>query len=179
MKFWTSILLGIALLTSAAVARKRDPLTDAEADKIRQVRLEPYKRLKLYAEFTEARLDKIDSVRNDPKEATERGVKIHDLLEDFSALIDEINENIDMYQSEPLDKDQLKDYKKGLRELTAAENRFGARLRALKNDVSNDPQAKAELPHYQFVLQDAQDAVKSSLETVKEYAAEKKDEKAK
>ncbi len=179
MKRHQGILLALLLLVSVTYARKRDPLTDAEADKLRDVRMEPYQRIKLYISFTEARLDKIDSIRSDPKESSGRPAKIHDLLEDFSALIDEINDNIDMYQSEQLDQEQFKQYRKGLKELTSAEDRFGARLRSLEHDISVDPQVKTESREYVFVLRDAQDAVKSSLETVKEYAAEKAQEKPK
>jgi hypothetical protein len=179
MKQAARIVLALLLLASAAWAGKRDPLTDAEADKLREARLEPGKRLKLFIEFTEARLDKIDSVRSDPKEATGRGQKVHDLLEDFSALIDEIDDNLDMYQSEHLDKDQLKEYKKGLRELTSAENRFSARLRSLQHDADSDAQSKAEAHEYSFALQDAMDGLKASMETLKEYSAEKQEEKPK
>jgi chromosome segregation ATPase len=174
------VMLALLLLVSTAWAgSKRDPLTDAEADKLREARLDPYKRLKLFIDFTEARLDKIDAVRSDPKEAAGRGARVHDLIEDFSALIDEIDENLDMYQKEQLDKDQLKQYKKGLKELTSAENRFGARLRSLKHDLDTDEQSKAEARDYAFALQDAMDGLKASMETLREYAAEKEEEKPK
>src|SRR5215472_967438 len=99
------IVLLILMLTVAASARKRDPLTEAEADQIRQAALEPYKRLKLYIKFTGARLDAIEQLRADPKQAEGRGRKIHDLLEDFTSLMDEINDNLDQYQGRPLSKD--------------------------------------------------------------------------
>ena len=63
----TKILLVVLLLTMMApAARKRDPLTDAEADQLREVALEPGKRLKLYIKFAEARLVAIDQLRADP-----------------------------------------------------------------------------------------------------------------
>jgi len=98
MKTATKILLLLLFLSLAASARKRDPLTEAETDQLREVAMEPYKRLKLLIKFTEARLVAIDQVRIDPKLAKDRGKQIHDLLEDFTALLDEINDNLDQYQ---------------------------------------------------------------------------------
>ncbi len=168
------------LMLFAAVlgfARKRDPLTEAETDQLREAALEPEKRLKLYIKFTEARLDTIDQARGDPKQADGRGQKIHDLLEDFAALIDEINDNLDQYEGHALDKDQTKQFRKGLKEVVMAEDRFRARLRTLRHDIETDPQTRTESKEYAFVLQDAEDALKSSLEIAKQYSNEKGGEK--
>jgi hypothetical protein len=170
-------LIVLVLTTALAFARKRDPLTDAEADQLRQVALEPQKRLKLYIKFTEARLDSIDQARSDPKQAQGRGPAIHNLLEDFTALIDEINDNLDQYEGRGLDKDQTKDFHKGVKEVITAEQRFRARLRTLRHDIDTDPQTKTESRDYMFVLQDAEDALKSSLETAQDYAKEKDEQK--
>ncbi len=166
-------LIVLLLIATLAFARKRDPLTDAETDQLRQVALEPQKRLKLYIKFTEARLDNIDQARSDPKQAQGRGKTIHDLLEDFTSLIDEINDNLDQYEGRAMDKDQTKDFHKGVKEVITAEQRFRARLRTLRHDIETDPQTKAEAQDYSFVLQDAEDALKSSLETAQDYAKEK------
>lgn len=173
------IAAALLLLSTFAFAQKRDPLTDAEADQLRQVAMEPQKRLKLFIKFTEARLDAIDQSRSDPKEAQGRGRKIHDLLQDFASLIDEINDNLDQYQARALDKDQLKDLHKGAKEVVSAEERFRARLRTLQHQIDTDPQTKIESKDYAFALQDAEDALKSSLEMAQEYSKENKDEKNK
>jgi hypothetical protein len=173
-----AVLIAMVLLTAVAFARKRDPLTDAEADQLRQVATEPQKRLKLYIKFAEARLVSIDQARSDPKQAEGRGTKIHDLLEDFTALIDEINDNLDQYQSRPLNKDDAKDFHKGVKELITAEQRFRARLRTLRHEMETDPQTRTESKDYAFVLQDAEDALKSSLEVAQEYSKDKDDQPA-
>lgn len=166
-------LIVLLLTTTLAFTRKRDPLTDAEADQLRQVAMEPQKRLQLYIKFTQARLDGIDQARSDPKQAQGRGNTIHNLLEDFTSLIDEINDNLDQYEGRPLDKDQTKEFHKGIREVITAEERFRARLRTLRHDIDTDPQTKTESRDYVFVLQDAEDALKSSLDAAQEYAKEK------
>ena len=170
-----TLIIAMLLLTTAAFARKRDPLTDAEADQLRQVAMEPQKRLKLYIKFAEARLESIDQARSDAKQAEGRGTKIHDLLEDFTALIDEINDNLDQYESRALNKDDQKDFHKGVKEVITAEQRFRARLRTLRHEMETDPQTRTESKDYSFVLQDAEDALKSSLDMAQEYSKDKDD----
>ena len=177
-----TLIIAMLLLSATAFARKRDPLTDAEADQLRQVAMEPQKRLKLYIKFTEARLDSMDQLRGDPKQADGRGTKVHDLLEDFTSLIDEINDNLDQYEGRTLSKDDQKDFHKGLKEVITAEQRFRARLRTLRHEMETDPQTRTESKDYSFVLQDAEDALKSSLDMAQEYSKdkdEKTDEKKK
>ena len=175
-KILAAVLL---LLSTLAFAQKRDPLNEAEADQLRQVAMEPQKRLKLFIKFAEARLDAIGQARSDPRQAQDRGRKIHDLLQDFASLIDEINDNLDQYEGRALDKDQLKGFHKGAKEVVGAEERFRARLRTLQHEMQTDPQTKIESKDYAFALQDAEDALKSSLEMAQEYSKEKKDEKDK
>ncbi len=178
MKTARKLAIIILLLSTVAFARKRDPLTEAETDQLREFRLEPAKRLKLFGKFAGARLDSVDQSLNDPKQAQERPAKIHDLLEDFSSIVDEINDNLDMYQSDnKLDSDQHKQYRNGLKELIAEEGKLRARLRTLQHDMESDPKIKAESQAYIFALQDADSALKSSLETAKQYLTEKEEEK--
>ncbi len=179
MKIATKILLLVLLLNLAASARKRDPLTEAETDQLREVAMEPYKRLKLLVKFTEARLLAIDQVRVDPKLAKDRGKQIHDLLEDFTALLDEINDNLDQYQARPLSKDDRKDFKKGLKEVIEGDERFDLKLRTLQSATQTDPETKREYPDFRFVLQDAQEALKSNAEMAREYIEETPQEKKK
>jgi hypothetical protein len=167
------ILLVLLLAMASLAARKRDPLTDAEADQLREVALEPQKRLKLYIKFAEARLVAIDQLRADPKFADGRGRKIHDLLEDFTAILDEINDNLDTYQGKPLTKDDRKDFKKGLKDVVEADDKFDLKLRTLKSAAETDAQTKKEATEFQFALQDAQEALKSSGDMAREYMSEK------
>ena len=179
MKTASKVLLLVLLLSLAASARKRDPLTEAEADQLREVAMEPYKRLKLYIKFAEARLMAIDQVRVDPKLAKDRGKQIHDLLEDFTAILDEINDNLDQYQGRPLNKDDRKDFKKGLKEVIEADERFDLKLRTLQSATQTDPETKKEWPDFRFVLQDAQEALKSNADIAREYIEETPAEKKK
>jgi hypothetical protein len=168
MKIATKIVFILLLLAVSAAARRRDPLTEAEADQLREVAMEPDKRIKLLITFTEARLSAIDQVRVDPKLGNERGTRIHDLLEDFSSLMDEINDNLDQYESRKLSRDSIKLYHKGLKELIAADERFDLKLKAIRASTENDPVMKKLLPDFRFVLQDAEDSLKANAEAARE-----------
>lgn len=163
----------LLFLTVAAEAKRRDPLTEAETDQLREVALEPYKRLKLLVKFADARLVLIEQLRADPKEADGRGQKIHDQLEDFTSILDEINDNLDQYAGRPLTADDNKEFRKGIKEVISACDQFDLKLKTLRSEALSDPQTKKELSDFQFALQDAQDAIKSSLDVAKEYATDK------
>jgi hypothetical protein len=177
MKIAAKIIFLLLLLSVAAAAKRRDPLTEAEADQLREAAMDPYNRIKLMVKFTEARLTSIDHVRLDPKQAADRGKQIHDLLEDFTSLLDEINDNLDQYESRPLNKDSVKQYHKGLKELIDADARFDVRLKNLKSASETDPVTKKEAPDFRFVLQDAMDALKSNADMAREYIETTHDQK--
>src|SRR5438270_228464 len=111
--------------------------------------------------------------RGDPKMSAGRGQRIHDLLEDFTAILDEVNDNLDQYQGRPLSKDDRKDFKKGLKEVIEADGKFELKLRTLKSATETDPQMKREASDFQFVLQDAMEALKSNADMAREYMADK------
>ncbi|PYP90944.1 MAG: hypothetical protein DMG65_09465 [Candidatus Angelobacter sp. Gp1-AA117] len=173
MRSANRIFLVLLVLVTLASARRRDPLNDAETDQLREVAMEPYKRLKLYIKFAEVRLVAIDQMRTDPKMSPGRGQRIHDLLEDFTAILDEINDNVDQYEGRPLSKDDRKDFKKGLKEVIEADGKFELKLRTLKSATETDPQMKKEASDFQFVLQDAMEALKSNADMAREYMADK------
>lgn len=156
-----------------ASARKRDPLTDAEADQLREVAAAPQKRLGLYIKFAEGRLLAIDQLRSGAKFAEGRGKKIHDLLEDFTAILDEINDSLDTYQGRPLSQDDRKDFDKALKGVIEASDKFDLKLKALKSAAETDPRMKKEAADFQFVLADALDALKSTGDIAREYLSDK------
>ena len=176
MKQARHILIVLLLLTMAGFARRRDPLTEAETDQLRDVAMEPGKRVNLYFKFAEARLTTIDELRADPKAADGRGKKIHDLLEDFTAIIDEVNDNIDRYQGWTFSKDDRKEYHKAMKEVIESSEKFDTKLQALQTAAQTDPQTQKEAPDFRIVLQDAIDVLKSSADMAKDYLNSKPDE---
>ncbi|MGB8768719.1 MAG: hypothetical protein WCC92_03830 [Candidatus Korobacteraceae bacterium] len=148
----------------------RDPLNEKEIDEMREAAEYPDKRLELMIGFARARIAAIDQLQANAKSAKDRPMQIHDLLEDFSSLLDEIDDNVDMYSSHKTDM------RKGLRLLIEAESEWALRLRSLKE--KSPPE---ELEQYSFVLANASDAVGDStagareeLQQQNELAKEKK-----
>jgi len=154
----TKLIVGLLLLLSLpafAAGRKRDPMTEAEADQVREAAERPEKRFHLFISFAKARLAAIDQLRADPKMAQGRGQQIHDLLEDFQSLVDETEANLDDY------REKKADLIKPLTELVEAESDWKLRLRTLKE--ANAIEAK----EYEFILQNAIETVNDSSDSAR------------
>jgi hypothetical protein len=164
------ILLGCLTPVSQAQTSKRDPLTDAEIDQMREAADYPNKRLELMVRFAKERIAMIELLQPDSESAATRPKQVHDYLEDFITLLDEIDDNIDMYQSHKTDM------RKGLKLLIEANSEWQLKLRQLKEKAP-----PAELQQYSFVLSNAVDTVadsgknaRESLQEQNTLAAEKK-----
>jgi hypothetical protein len=165
-------ILGLALLLSLPFSvpggfrlwaqQHRDPLNPLEIDQLRDAMLDPDTRLKLYVKFSRDRMTTLEQMRSNPK-TTERGRKTHDMLDDFLAIYDELNDNIEMYVGR---KD---DIRKPLKVIIEADTEFQSKLRALKTSANT---TAAELSQYEFLLTDALDTVDSSTEDHRKTVAE-------
>ncbi len=152
-------LIAAALLlifaATFAAARRRDPLTDAEVDQLREAAHTPEQRIHLYVKFTRARMTAIEQLRGDPKLAADRGRRIHALLEDLTVLLNEIGDNIDNYAGW--------DMRKPLKEVIEMDAEFQVKLRSIKE--ATDAATQAEMADYKFALEDAIDAVNADAES--------------
>jgi hypothetical protein len=133
---------------------RRDPLNPVEIDQLRDAMLEPLDRLKLYVQFARTRLDSLEQMRRDPKTGN-RGQRTHDMLGDFLAIYDELNEIIDMYV------DRKEDIRKPLKLIIEADTDFQARVRAIKDAAGVAPE---EAKQYEFLMSNALDTLDSSAE---------------
>lgn len=157
------VLVLLVLVTLApAQRRRRDPLTAGETEQLREVSPEPEKKLKLYVTFARARVEAIDQLRSDPRFAENRGQRIHDLLEDFTNIEDELDGNIGEFAS------RNEDMRKPLKLVIEADSGFQLKLRTLKETAASDPQAAKEARDYTFALANAIDAVDSNLDGARE-----------
>jgi hypothetical protein len=156
------MLLALTVCSALPAQEKRDPLNPLEINQLRDAMLDPVERLKLYVTFARDRMTKLEQMRTDPK-ATQRGRQTHDMLEDFVAVYDELNDNIDMYVSR---KD---DIRKPLKLIIDADTEFQSKLRALKNSANAKP---AAVTQYEFMLTDALDAVDSGADDHRKTVAE-------
>ncbi len=163
--------LGLPVGSPLWAQRRRDPLNSLEIDQLRDAMLDPEERLKLYVKFSRDRMTKLEQMRSDPK-TTDRARQTHDMLEDFLAVYDELNDNIDMYVG------RKNDIRKPLKIIIEADTEFQSRLRAIKTSANA---SAAEAEQYEFLLSDALDTVDSSaadhrstLDDVEEYMKHKK-----
>lgn len=147
----------VVAFSAPAQTRDRDPLTEAEVDQMRESADYPNKRLELMVRFAKERIATIDQLRADASSAATRPKQIHDLLQDFITLLDETDDNIDMYAS------HKSDLRKGLKLLIEANSEWQLKLRQLKEQ----PPAE-ELAQYSFVLANAIDTVDDSAKNARE-----------
>lgn len=156
-------------LLPAAASTPRDPLTEEETDQLREAAQDPPLKLKLFLKFAQERLASAEALRFDPKAGPDRGRQIHDLLEDFGNLVDEIGNNLDAYAA------RKEDLRKPLAEVIAAANDFSARLREFKAAAAASPAAAKQARDYSFALEDAADSVTAGLQNAEELLAEQKE----
>ena len=161
MRMRSVAYLAVILLVAAPLftqGRERDPLTEKEVDQLRETAMEPEKRLKLMVEFTRARMTTIDQVRTDPKVAKDRGQKLHDLLEDITTLVDEIDDNVENYN------ERSADLRKPLKDIVQMDSEFQTKLHDLKASA-DDAKNSEEAADYKFAVQDATESVNQSAES--------------
>jgi hypothetical protein len=149
-------LLCVVAISLPLAAQQRDPLTDKETDDLREVAQEPLKRLKLLIKYAGERLDTVEHLQNEPK-VGDRGSRMHDALEDFRQIVDELDDNIDDYAK------KNSDLRKPLSEVVSAETDFQGRLETIKK-TGEDTKHLEFFKLYSYALQDATESVSLSLE---------------
>lgn len=155
MTFGRLVVAGIILSQLIPVAltqRRHDPLAPLEVDQLRESAQDPVERLKLYVKFARARLTSLLQVRDDPK-VTDRAQQIHDHLQDFLDVYDELNDNVDTFS------DRKADLRKALKPVIEADTEFQAKLRAFKDAGGTKDAAEGQ---YEFLLTNIIDTLDSS-----------------
>jgi len=145
MKRWIASLLFCAAL----FGQQRDFLTADEADQVRLMQ-EPNERLKLYLHFAKQRLDLIEQAVANEKAG--RSKLLHDLLEDYTQVI----EAIDTVTEDALKRSA--DVSLGVKAVVEAEKEMLAQLEKIRDSEPKD------IARYQFVLEQAIETTKDSQE---------------
>jgi predicted nucleic acid-binding Zn-ribbon protein len=88
------------------------------------------------------------------------------MLEDFLAVYDELNDNLDNFEG------RKSDLRKALKAVIEGDTEFQAKLRALKDDART---SKEEANEYQFILSNAIESVDSNTEDHRKLLAEQEE----
>ena len=135
--FLLSVLLAVPL---CAQKNKRDPLTPVEQDQIAEAGISPVDRLNLYVKFINQHADTIQGLIKRAHSAA-RVHRMDDELQDFTALMDELSSNLDLYA------DRKADIRKSMKPM----NESIARWQSLLNGMVKEP-------GFEVSLQDAIDS---------------------
>ena len=111
----------------AAQKEKRDPLTDDQADQIAEAGIDPVARVDLYVKFLNERSDTIKDLIKRAKSPA-RARRIDNELQDFTALMDELGDNLDVFS------ERKADIRKSLKGLNEGIQRWQAVLHGLPSE---------------------------------------------
>jgi hypothetical protein len=164
------LVLAFVLLSLApslvAQKEKRQPLTEAQIEQIRDAGVDPSARIALYTKFLNEHADVIKGLTNRAKSIA-RAKHLDDELQDFTALLDELSDNLDQYA------DRKADLRPALKPLNDAAPRWVSILRALAGEPTFDEARKEAIESGE----DLADQAKRTLSEQTEYFNLHKDEK--
>jgi hypothetical protein len=132
MRFSAALLLGLLCVAPLpAQKEKREPLTEAQIEQIREAGVFPDERVRLYTKFLDEHAEVIKGLTTRAKSAA-RSQRLDNELQDFTALLDEFGDNLDVFS------DRHADIRKSLKPLPEASHRWLAILRALPGEPGFD-----------------------------------------
>jgi hypothetical protein len=147
----------ISLLISAPLAAQKDkpePLTDAQQDQIAEAGIFPVVRVGLYIKFLDEHSDTIKGLI--PRAHTEARVRrLNGELQNFSALMDELGDNLDVYA------ERKADIRKALKPLSEGVARWQESLHGLPSE-----------PGFELSLKDALDSANDLSDLAKQLTAD-------
>jgi hypothetical protein len=156
-------LLSLAVLQGQS-QRNKDVLTDQQTEALREAADDPSEKAKLFLGYIEDRVTEIHRLATDPSERN-REPKIHNRLDEFTSLSDELEDNLDSYDQ------QHADMRKALKLIVEKSEKWPAALNEPKPDSAYDFARKAALEAAQSVQNDT----KKMLEDETKYFEEQKE----
>jgi hypothetical protein len=129
--FLPAALACLAATPLVAQKEKRDPLSPAEVEKIREAGIDPAERIKLYTQFVNEHVTTVRNLTNRGKSES-RSKRLDDELQDLTALMDELGTNLDTYS------DRHADLRVALKPLADDSQHWLSVLRALAGEPGFD-----------------------------------------
>jgi hypothetical protein len=151
---------------AAAQKEKRQTLTEAQVEKIREAGIDPDQRIRLYTQFLDEHADTIKGLTNRAKSGA-RVKRLDDELQDLTSLMDELGSNLDEYS------ERKADMRIALKKLNDVAPKWQSILKALPGEPGFDEARKESLEAWD----DLADQAKRLLAEQTEYFATHKDER--
>lgn len=155
MKILTVVLL-ISIAGASAAQTRHDPLSAREVEQMRDSAQDPKKRVELVLSFARERMLAIERLRTAAKPGAADSVTIASLLSDLAGLIDELDDNLDMYNR------HSEDLRNPLRHVLDAEAEFQKKLAELGESATAQQKR-----FFSAALEDAADSIKTSSESAR------------
>ena len=133
----------------AAQKQKREPLTETQQDQIAEAGIDPVVRVILYVKFLDGYSDTIQGLIKRAKSPA-RSRRIDDELQDFTALMDEFSDNLDLYSQRKAD----------IRKSLKALNEGIQRWQGVLHDLPSEPGFELSLKDASASASDLADQIK-------------------
>ena len=153
----SSLFLFAAVGVFAQSRQDKDPLTPEQVEQVRESGDQPIDRIRLYMKFIEQRTTEIHKSVSHPQPQN-AAVQIHNLLQEFTRLSDELQDNLDTYS------DEHEDLRKPLKDLVEHSSKWIATL--------NEPTSSQE---YDFARKTSLDAAASTNELARKLLKEQEE----
>jgi hypothetical protein len=152
MRILAALLL-VGLCAAAQAQRGHDPLNPREVEAMRESAQEPKKRVDLLLSFARERVLAIERLRSAAKPGKDDPSAIAELLTDLASLIDELDDNLAMYNG------HSEDLRRPLQHVLDTESEFLKKLAVLDQNAT-----PLERRRFAAALEDASDSLKTSVE---------------
>jgi len=154
----SGLLIGLlaGLCAGAGAQVHHDPLNPREVDQLRESAQQPKMRIDLLISFARERMLAIDRLHGATSSGADASGKIADLLAELAAVIDELDDNLEMYNG------HSEDLRRPLHHVLEVEAEFLPKLEALSEAAT--PLQKRRLA---AALEDAADSVRNSSESAR------------
>lgn len=151
-----TLIAPVALLMTSSVSAQssKDPLTNEQVEQVRDTGADPVERVKLYMKFIEERTSEIHKMAGNPR-AQRPAAQIHNLMEEFTRLADELQDNLET------SSDSHIDMRKTLKELVDHSIKWEGSLHEPKPSLD-----------YDFARKTALDTAQSTTELAKKMLTE-------
>ena len=168
LKFLALIELLILVAPSHLQAQhpRRETLTPAEIEEIREAAVFPLGRVKIYTRITQEHANRVKDLAGRPR-SPQRAKKLDDALLDLTSLMDELGGNLDVYS------DRHSDIRKALKPLAEAVPEWVKILRTLPGEPEFDLSRKEAIES----AEELADQATRLLKEQEDYFATHKDEK--